>query len=510
MINWRNSRFVFRSGFFLAILVLFLAGAGRANAQANGCAGVPNDPKGAVIWNPNWCQEFNSPVPGSPDTAVWNFDLGNSGFGNNEIEIYCGPPGTQGNLSSCPSTFSTSTSNAYVDGGGHLVIQAINNNGIWTSSRMKTQFMQDFQFGRIEASIQLPDTTHQGLWPAFWTLGSNITTVPWPGCGEADIMEVWSPAVFNGAGPGGNRSTVHTALTDGAGVQPNGSFSFPSPARNDTTFHKYGMLWSANMMQYYVDDPTKPFYIVTSSDLKQGDTWPFNLKLFLLLNLAVGGTLGGTPDASTPNPGTMMVDYVRQYLPSPLAKPVLGNPSPISIKAGAATGNSSTFAPGIAPNSGFVYFSCGTSAPKASCSITTNDSRNTHVIDSSVVPTENLTVTVPTTANSMLPPFFFGPWLPSRLLTTIAAFLLLLFLALALRTQSRVWRHVCATAAVLILVGIAIAGCGGNSVTPILPGNNGTPPGSYVVTVYAFTETNTSDGTNANANANVAIPLTVN
>lgn len=510
MIHWRISRFVFHSGFLLAILVLFLAGADQANAQANGCAGVPNDTKGAVTWNPQWCQEFNSAIPGPPDTTVWNFDLGNGGFGNNEVETYCGPPGTQGNLNSCPTTFSPSTSNAYVDGSGHLVIQAINNNGNWTSARMKTQGLQDFQFGRIEARIKLPDTTNQGLWPAFWTLGSNITTVPWPACGEADIMEVWSPSVFSGPGPAGNRSTLHTALTDGAGVQPNGSFTFPSSQANSSAFHTYGMIWSANMQQYYIDDPLHPYYIATPSDLKSGDTWPFNLKLFLLMNVAVGGTLGGTPSVSTPNPGIMMVDYVRQYLPSPLAKPVLGNPSPISIKAGATTGNSSTFTPGLTPGTGFVYFACSTTAPKASCFIATNDSRNTHLIDSSVAPAENLTVTVATVTNSMLPRFFFGPRLPSRSLITIAAFLLLVFLALARGAQSRVWRQLCGIAAVLILVGAAIVGCGGNSVTTIPPGNNGTPPGSYVVTVYAFTESNTGDGTNANADANVAIPLNVN
>jgi hypothetical protein len=90
------------------------------------------------------------------------------------------------------------------------------------------------------------------------------------------------------------------------------------------------------------------------------------------------------------------------------------------------------------------------------------------------------------------------------------AFLLLLFLALALRAQGRVWRQLWGSAVVLILLGAAVAGCGGNSVTTAPPGNSGTTPGSYTVTVYAFTESNTSDGSNANADAHVDIPLTVN
>src|ERR1700739_1925518 len=159
--DWR-----FPSRCLLAIFVLFLAGAGRVAAQP-GCSGVSNDTQGAVTWVPQWCQEFNAATPGSPDTTVWSFDLGNSGFGNNEVETYCGPPGYSGNPSNCPSTFSTSTSNAYLDGSGHLVIQAINSGGIWYSARMKTQGFENFQYGRIEASIQLPDTTNQGLWPAF-------------------------------------------------------------------------------------------------------------------------------------------------------------------------------------------------------------------------------------------------------------------------------------------------------------------------------------------------------
>ena len=116
---------VCRSRFLLAILVLFLAGAVRGNAQAS-CTGVSPSTTGVVTWNPQWCQEFNATTPGSPDTTVWAFDLGNSGFGNNEIETYCGPPGYSGNPGDCPTTFSTSTSNAYIDGSGHLVLQAIN------------------------------------------------------------------------------------------------------------------------------------------------------------------------------------------------------------------------------------------------------------------------------------------------------------------------------------------------------------------------------------------------
>jgi beta-glucanase (GH16 family) len=188
-----DSRFIWRCRFILAVAVLWLAAAGPAGAQGPGCAGVSNSTAGAVTWTPQWCQEFNATTVSAPDTTVWKFDLGNNnGWGNNEVEVYCGPPQYPNNPSPCPTMLGSSIDTVYLDGSGHLVIQPINVNGTWISTRMTTQGLENFQYGRIEASLRLPDTTNQGLWPAFWSLGSNIATVPWPACGEADIMETWS------------------------------------------------------------------------------------------------------------------------------------------------------------------------------------------------------------------------------------------------------------------------------------------------------------------------------
>jgi beta-glucanase (GH16 family) len=515
MNTFMNYRFFFRSSFLLAILFLFLAGGRPANAQGSDCASnsVPNDVRGAVTWVPAFCQEFNSVALTAIDTTVWSFDQGGGGWGNNEVEVYCAPPGYGGNDPKCPNNLSTSN-NAYIDGSGHLVIQAINNGGTWLSTRMKTQGIENFTYGRIEANIKLPDTTNQGLWPAFWSLGTNITTVNWPTCGEDDFMEVWSPTL-GGAGTGGNISTIHTKNTDGAGVQTNKhTFSFPSGMANNTALHKYGVIWSANMVQHYVDDPTHPFYIATISDLGGGDLWPFNASSFILLNLAVGGNLGGNITGLTSPTQPYLVDYVRRYQASAaVPKPTLGNPSSITVKAGATTGNSTTLTAGLTSGTGFVYLSCSTTAPKASCTVATNDPVNPFVVNSSPSgAAETATVTVTTTANSLVPPSLFDP---RRLLrfpvVIIAAVLLIAVATLALRLRRRVSSLVFATAGLLILAGITIAGCGGgyNTVTPP-PNNNGTPPGAYTVTVYAFTESNSSDGSNANADANVAIPLTVN
>src|SRR6202035_176229 len=108
-----DGRLIYRSGYVLAIMILFLAGAVRANAQ--GCASVSNDPLGAIVWAPKWCQEFNS--PGAPDPTVWTYDLGGGGFGNNELEIYCGPSGYAGNPNGCPSG-ALSSGTVYIDSSG--------------------------------------------------------------------------------------------------------------------------------------------------------------------------------------------------------------------------------------------------------------------------------------------------------------------------------------------------------------------------------------------------------
>jgi beta-glucanase (GH16 family)/outer membrane biogenesis lipoprotein LolB len=294
--GWNINYFTFASG-----------GGGTGN-----CSGVSNITVGSTTYTPQWCQEFNG-AAGSPDTTVWNFDLGNNGgWGNGEVEVYCGPPGYAGNPSQCPTTFSTSTAPVYIDGNGHLVIQPINVGGTWISGRMNTEGIQNFTYGILVASIQLPNTTDQGLWPAFWTLGSNITTVPWPTCGEADIMENWSPQVDGGAGPAGNNSTIHTAETGGDGIGER--YTFPSGEAADTAFHTYGIVWTENEMQFYVDNASAPFFTVTPSSLPSGDTWPFNQSIFTILNVAVGGTLGGSTSGLT-NPQPMLVDYVRWYTP---------------------------------------------------------------------------------------------------------------------------------------------------------------------------------------------------
>ncbi|HTD23350.1 MAG TPA: Ig-like domain repeat protein, partial [Terriglobales bacterium] len=257
----------------------------------------------AQNWTLVWSDEFNGPAGSAPDPSIWKFETGNNnGWGNNELEYYCPPTN---NTPPC----STATPNIYMDGTGNLVIKAINQSGTWTSGRMKTEGLESFQYGRIEARMKLP--VGAGIWPAFWMLGTNIGSAGWPTCGEQDIME-WVPKYT----PTTTSSTIHgPGYSGGNGI--GSKFTFPSGGRVDNAFHTYGVIWSQNKMQFYRDDYTQPFFTVTPANIPGGTQWVYNHPFFILLNLAMGGGFPGNPDGTTPNPAMVLVDYVRVYEQSP-------------------------------------------------------------------------------------------------------------------------------------------------------------------------------------------------
>ncbi|HVH85557.1 MAG TPA: malectin domain-containing carbohydrate-binding protein [Terriglobales bacterium] len=250
-------------------------------------------------WTTTWSDEFDGPAGSFPNATNWTYDVGNNnGWGNAELEVYCA---AGSNTAPC----NAANPNVFMDGNGHLVIRAIRNqNGIWTSTRMKTQGLQQFQYGRLEARIKL--TVGNGLWPAFWMLGSDITTVPWPRCGEQDIME-WVDFYT----PNSTSSTAHgPGYSGGSGI--GGRFFFPNGGRiDDASYHTYGVVWSPYKLQFYRDDWTQPFLTVTPTIIPVGSQWVYDNPFFILLNQAVGGNWFPGPDATTPGIADMLVDYVR-------------------------------------------------------------------------------------------------------------------------------------------------------------------------------------------------------
>ncbi|MBB5345605.1 glycoside hydrolase family 16 protein [Tunturibacter empetritectus] len=255
-------------------------------------------------WRLTWSDEFNSPNGSSPDPAKWVSETGGKGFGNNELE-----------------TYTNRAVNAHQED-GHLVITARKEDltgpdGIprhYTSARLNTKGLFSQAYGRFEARIQLH--TGKGIWPAFWLLGDDIDTNPWPKCGEIDIMEnIGDPATVY--------STLH-----GPGYSGDKPISakYPLPPGESVTsgYHLYAVEWTPQDIKFFFDD----HLIVerTPADLPPGTHWVYDHPFFLILNLAVGGAWPGNPDETTTFPQKMLVDYVRVYQPATSAAPT---PKPI-------------------------------------------------------------------------------------------------------------------------------------------------------------------------------------
>jgi beta-glucanase (GH16 family) len=246
-----------------------------------------------------WSDEFTGTTAQSaPNPANWTYDTGGGGWGNSELETYC-------SYGSNTAPCDPANPNAYVGNDGYLHIVARQPSaGIYTSARINTEGLQSFQYGRIEASIQMPEG--QGFWPAFWMLGSDITTVNWPASGEMDIME------SIGSTPSTNYGSIHGTGFTGSMIGM--AYNLPNGVKFGAAFHAFGIVWSPKQIQYYVDSPTNVYATYTPLSLPQGAVWPFDTgKFFFILNVAVGGSWPGSPDATTIFPQQMLVDYVRVY-----------------------------------------------------------------------------------------------------------------------------------------------------------------------------------------------------
>jgi beta-glucanase (GH16 family) len=262
----------------------------------------PNIASGTLVWSDEFSNSGTANA--QPNPSTWTYDTGTDCCGNSELETYCAWASTTG-----PCT--PSSPNAYVGAtDGYLHVVAQNPSGtVYTSARLKSQGLFSFQYGRIEARIMLPES--QGMWPAFWLLGDNITINPWPACGEADIMEHIDgsnpPMYAGGPAPGYDwtQSSVH-------GTNLNGGTPYTTTGFSAAAWHTYGMIWTKGQIQYYVDSPTNIYEAFSPTNIS--GTWPFDQgPMFILLNLAVGGTWPGNPDSTTVFPSQMLVDYVRIY-----------------------------------------------------------------------------------------------------------------------------------------------------------------------------------------------------
>lgn len=242
-------------------------------------------------WQPVWCDEFE--YEGLPDPTKWGYDVGGSGWGNNELQYYTG----------------SDLDNAYVKD-GYLTIEAIQesmNGRDYTSARLITKNKGDWTYGKMQIRARVPGGL--GTWPAAWMLPTDWEYGGWPDSGEIDIME------YVGYDKNKLHATIHTgAFNHSIGTQVGKAITV---SNMETEFHVFEMEWEPNVIRYYVDGNL--FYTVsynpdTSYNVEPWEAWPFDKDFHLLLNLAFGGNWGGAQGVDyTLDNMKYEIDYVRIY-----------------------------------------------------------------------------------------------------------------------------------------------------------------------------------------------------
>ncbi len=226
-----------------------------------------------------WSDEFNG---SQLDTNAWSYRIGtgSNGWGNNELEYY-----------------TNRKENLFLSS-GLLTIEARKEKyrgQEYTSARIATQNKKIFTYGRVDIRAKLP--VGQGIWPALWMLGNNISSVGWPACGEIDIMEMI------GKTPKKVYGTLHWKKKDSGHVYETKSDSL---ATGDFSmeFHVFSLLRSQDTIKILLDN--HPFYEKALNNLS-AENRPFKKPFYLVFNVAVGGNWPGPPDSTTQFPKRMYV-----------------------------------------------------------------------------------------------------------------------------------------------------------------------------------------------------------
>lgn len=238
-------------------------------------------------WELVWSDEFD--YEGTPDPDRWNYEKGY--IRNDELQYYTDRP-----------------ENVRVDG-ERLIIEAMQDSAIIegemreiTSASVTTRNKQSWQYGKVEISAKLPNAL--GTWPALWMLGDNISDVGWPLCGEIDIME----------NVGYNADTVFTTIHTEAYNHTRGTHKLEGThlLSADNEFHTYGIEWSAQQIDFLIDDNL--VFTVTKQAGDGVEEWPFDQPFYLLMNFAFGGAWGGVQGVDkSALPQQYLIDYVRVY-----------------------------------------------------------------------------------------------------------------------------------------------------------------------------------------------------
>jgi beta-glucanase (GH16 family) len=276
-----------RLGLFTLAAALIIGSGGAATAAASPRA--PQAPRAAAPAAATFTDDFNGAAGSAVDGSKWRLETGDN-VNNHEREYY-----------------TSGTHNAALDGQGHLVITARKENPAnyqcwygtcqYTSARMNTASAFTQAYGHYETRMKIP--RGQGMWPAFWMLGTG--NQGWPGNGEIDIME------NVGFEPGSVHGTIHGPGYSGSGGIGAG-YTLPNGQSFADDFHTFAVDWAPNTITWSVDGHA--YETRTPADLN-GNHWVFDHPFYIIMNLAVGGYWPGDPNSSTTFPQQLVVDYVH-------------------------------------------------------------------------------------------------------------------------------------------------------------------------------------------------------
>ncbi|MDT5029724.1 MAG: hypothetical protein QOE61_6793 [Micromonosporaceae bacterium] len=228
-------------------------------------------------------ENFDGPAGAPPNADYFDYDVGGGGWGNHEKQIYTRAP-----------------DNARLSGDGNLIIEARRDGIGYSSARLATRDKVAFTTGLLEARIKMPQGN--GLHPAFWLLGSNITTVGYPLCGEIDVIElIDSGAMYHNA--------IHGPLQSDPENQWQQSHDGEALSNLADGFHTYQVYREPDLIQIGIDGRKVGEY--TRSSIPEDARWVMDSPMFVVLNIAVGGSWPKPVDASTGFPATMLVDWIR-------------------------------------------------------------------------------------------------------------------------------------------------------------------------------------------------------